>query len=314
MPLFGIRRTPTARLTPELDDRDLGRVRKQVEAPAISGMSEIQIDQVERLLKDTGADWDRRAHRIGVLAESAADSNLARSWLLRRPRHADALVLHARVDLVRARRANGTVDAQAVADRCYRAAELWPEDPTPWVVLLGLLRVQRSRPHEVFAVWDEITSRDPWNRDAHLEMLGYLGPEEGGSRSQTLDFVDATVSGMPAQAPTAGLALTAEVSRYRRTVVAGGVDALLADRLWGHAHPAAMLDRALADWTVPGFLAHAAALADLNLLAYALVEAKRPRDAGQVFALLGGTVTAWPWGLDGQPVERFSYWRSRSQG
>ncbi|MEH0580367.1 hypothetical protein [Streptomyces sp. B21-108] len=29
-------------------------------------------------------------------------------------------------------------DAAGIADSCLRAAELAPDDPTPWVVLLGL--------------------------------------------------------------------------------------------------------------------------------------------------------------------------------
>ena len=46
--------------------------------------------------------------------------------------------------------------------------------------------------------------------------------------------------------------------------------------------------------------------------AYALVQANRSTDAARVFARIGTTVTAWPWALDGDPVEQFSHWVARS--
>ncbi|MFF7637122.1 hypothetical protein ACFZB9_28820 [Kitasatospora sp. NPDC008050] len=276
------------------------------------GQSEIQIDQVERVLKEAGADWDRRAHRCGVLAEAAAHSGLARSWRSRQPRSADALVFDAWVELVRGRRRGTMEDARATADHCHRAAAAKPNDPTPWVVLLGMLRLLRADSRDVFEVWHEVTARDAWHREAHLQMLHYLSPEECGSRSHQLDFVDAVRSGIPATAPAVGVELTALVEDYERTTAKGGVEALLARRQWSQNRANSALERALAGWTGPDGLPHANALADLNLLAYALVQAGRVREATRTFELIGETVTPWPWQLDGEPLEQFGYWRSKA--
>ncbi|KJK57699.1 hypothetical protein UK12_15085 [Saccharothrix sp. ST-888] len=305
-------RTTGPRLSPELDDSKLGRVRKQLGSPPMPGLTDIQIDQVERVIQDAGTDWDRRAHRFAVLAGPAANSGLARSWRMRRPKSADALIFESWVELIRGQLAGEMEDARATADRCHRAAELQPSDPTPWVVMLGMLRLLRRDPQEVFQVWHEVMARDAWHREAHLQMLGYLSPEECGSHSRVLDFVDSVRSRIPPAVPAVGLELTAIVEHHHRTVSRGGVDGLLARRQWTQARAASSLERALADWTKPGYLRHAAALADLNLLAYALVRANRLPEAAEVFRLIGGTVTPWPWRMDGEPLQRFGYWQTQA--
>ncbi|MGA5824241.1 hypothetical protein ACPC54_41150 [Kitasatospora sp. NPDC094028] len=299
-------------MRPELDDVQLGRLRRQLNSAGRLGPDNIQIDQVERLLQEAGTDWDRRAHRFAVLAEAAAPSTLARSWRLRRQRGADPLVFEAWVELLRGRHAGRMEDARAAAELCYQAADARPEDPEPWVVLLGILRLMRAESHELFAVWTEVTSRDPWNREAYLQMLRYLSPEECGSRSSQLDFVDTLRASMPPSAPAVGVELTAVVDEYARTIAKGGVEALLARRLWTQNRTTSVLDTALATWPRQGHLRHAAALADLNLLAYALVQAGRVRESGATFHLIGDTVTAWPWALDDDPVQRFEYWQAKA--
>lgn len=311
MPIFGSRRSTSPRLVPELDDAKLGRVRKQVEGPAVPGLQDIRLDQVEQVVKEAGEDWDRRTHRISVLAQTA-DPTLARAWLRRRPRDPDAILFQAWSDWLRGRWEGSLSDPQGVVDACHRAAELRPGDPAPWVVIVGVLRLLRRPQQEIFPVWREATARDPWHREAYLQMLGYLSPEECGSHVQVLDFVDAVRSGMPPGAPASGLELVAMVERFQRTLSGGGVAALMAGRHWSQPPASEALDRALEDWPRPGFLTHAAALADFNLLAYALVQANRTPDATRVFARIGTTVTAWPWGLDGDPVEQFTQWQQRA--
>ncbi|MGW2250676.1 hypothetical protein ACWCXH_10795 [Kitasatospora sp. NPDC001660] len=286
-------------------------MRKQLNSAGRLGPDDIQIDQVERLLQDAGRDPDRRAHRFAVLAEAAAPSAFARSWRLRR-RGADPMVFEAWVELVRGRAAGGMEDARAAADHCYRAAEVAPADPLPWVVLLGILRLMRAESRQLFAVWAEVTARDPWNREAHLQMLRYLSPEERGSRSSQLDFVETLRASAPPVSPVVGVELAALVDEHDRTAAKGGVEALLARRLWTHSRAVGALDAALATWPREGYLRHAAALADLNVLAYALVQAGRVREGGNTFDAIGDTVTAWPWSLDGDPIERFTYWQAKA--
>lgn len=307
MPIFGSRRS-AARLAPELDDAALGRVRKQLLSAATPGLAGIRTDQVEQVLAEPGADWDRRMHRITVLAR-AADPHLAHSWRRRRPRSADAALFQGWVDLVRGRARGQLADPQGLLDLCYQAADLQPADPGPWIAVLGVLRTLRRPMNEVLPAWREATARDAWSREAHVQMLGYLSPEECGSSGQVLDFIDSMRAAVPPDAPTAGVELISCVEAHRRTVAGGELTPLMESVRWSQPRVAAALDHALADWPTPGHLTHATALADLNLLAYALVQANRTADAARVFAAIGGVVSPWPWGLDGDPLQQFTHWQ-----
>ncbi len=85
-PGLGLRRTP--RLAPELDDRALGSLLRQLQARPMPGLTNMQVDLTERLLHRTDTDRDRRW--IGTIAGAFADSNFAEGWLRRSP-SADAL-------------------------------------------------------------------------------------------------------------------------------------------------------------------------------------------------------------------------------
>ncbi len=311
MAIFGPRRG-APRLAPELDDVVLGRVRKQLLTAATPGMAGIRLDQVEQAMTGPGDDWDRRMFRLAVLAP-LADSATITGWERRRPRSADPLVLHAWGELYRGRRSGELADPQELVDLCYRAADLVPADPAPWITVLGVLRLLRRPLAEVLPVWREATARDAWSREAHLQMLGYLSPEECGSPGQVLDFVDSMRAAVPPDAPTAGIELIALVERHERTLSTGGLTGLMAGGQWTQPRAAAVLDEAVASWPEPGHLRHAAARADLNLLAYALVRANRAAEAAPVFAAIGGLVTPWPWGLAGDPLDQFADWQQRAR-
>lgn len=312
MPIFGTRRRKP-RLAPELDDSQLGRVLKALDGSPSPGLADLQIAQVEQLLADSGKDWDRRCHRLAVLALHTADSNFVRAWPARRPDSGDALLLRAWAELVAGTRKGDMHDARSTVDTCYGAADLLPDDPAPWVVMLGVFRLLRRPSQEVFQIWQEVLARDTWNREAHLQMLGYLSPDECGSHMQVLEFIDASRSRMPANAPTAAIELTATVRRHHTSAADDDLSTLMARRHWATAPAAPVLDRAYANWKSAGFLHHATAKADLNLLAFALVQANRVRDSGEIFQLIDGTVTAWPWRLGGDPMQQYTHWRDRAQ-
>ncbi|MGW8378222.1 hypothetical protein [Streptomyces sp. ODS28] len=315
MPLFRSRRGQRPRIAPELDDDALAKVLKVLDAPPAPGLIELHIAQVQRALDEPGKDWDRRSHRLSVLAERTGDTHLPQAWVSRAPRTADALLLKAQVDLRHGQRGGALADPQATIGLCHRVAELHPDDPAPWVVLLGALRLMRRPSQEVFPVWEEIMARDTWNREAFLHMTGYLAAEECGSHMQLLDFVDAARARMPADAPAIGAELVSVVRRQHRSAASGSgdlADSLMAREQWAHPPVSTLLERAHQEWTRPGFLRHAAALADLNLLAYALIQADRLTAAADAFQAIGTTVTAWPWRLDGDPLERFQLWRERA--
>jgi hypothetical protein len=314
MSLLGRRRS-TTRLAPELDDADLGKVRKRLVERGTSAGRSLVVAMIEQLLRDTGRDWDRRAHRMSVLAESTSPA-LQRSWAEEQPHDPDAQLLFAWGVMLRARYEEHPVAAETreALDACERATGARPEDPSPWVVRLGLLRLWRRPSTEVFPLWDEIVRRDPWHREAHFEMLGYLSPWECGSHAQTVEFLDRVRAGAAPTAPTAGLEIAALIDLYHGTVDQGGVEALTAIHLWSRPNAENALGRALADWPRPGHLTHAAAIADLNLLAYALVQAKRAAQAGEVFRAIGGMVTVYPWAMEnGDPLQSFTNWQQRAR-
>jgi hypothetical protein len=300
MALFGQKRQ-TARVAPELDDVALGRVLRGIAAARGPGPRDLLIAQMERLLRETGDDWDRRCHRVGVLAQAAPA--LARVWRERRPRDPDALALSTWSE--------PATDPRGALALCRAAADAGPLDPTPWVGALAALR-QLGRPSsELAPVWQEIRARDPWHREAHLQILGYLSPEEQGSQAALRDFLDDAVAVMPWDAPTACLPLTAAVRQYHRERSGGGIRALGASRYWSQPHTARLLDQASAHWLRPDRRRHAATVADLGMLAYALVRAGRGGDAGHVFAAVGGLVTPWPWNYEGDPAECFTDYSGR---
>ncbi|KAK1178760.1 hypothetical protein B7755_011800 [Streptomyces sp. NBS 14/10] len=313
MPLFANRRKP--HLSSALDDTELGRVVKslrEVARPGLIGTTDLHVARIANLMQQPGVDWGRRAHRLAVLAEATVGSDVPSAWIARAPRSADAMLLYAWTELVRGRWSGGMRDAPATLRTCYDAADLDPGDPNPWAVALGVARLERYDRHNVLAIWREVTARDPQHREAHLQMLGYLSPEEGGSRMQVLEFIDSVRARTPANAPTAGLGLAAVVGQHRSIVAKGHLEALMVRDFWTRPPVAKVLDEAGEMWPQPGFLRHARTMADLNLLAYALVTAERGQQAARVFPLLEGKVTAWPWELRGDPVEAFLDAQARS--
>ncbi|MFC9236612.1 hypothetical protein ACFTZK_09185 [Streptomyces decoyicus] len=311
MPVFRRRKGSLPRLVPELDDVTLGRVRRRVETCWSRGSLDTAVMALmSDVIDEAGQDWDRKAHRLAVLAASAGRS-LPGIWRQHSPKDHGALLLHAWSDLIQARQQDSTVDLHATRETCRLAAELLPADPTPWTLYLATLRLERSPSTELAAIWREIKARDPWNREAHLQALGYLSPDECGSSALVLDLLDGVRSLMPPDAPAAGLELTALVHGHQRAVAGGGMTALGAGEIWRRPDAARALDQAAHYWPGPGFLHHAAALADLNLLAYALLKAGRTAEAGTVLHATGGVATPWPWGMDGEPLERFAHFHGR---
>ncbi|MFF6996411.1 hypothetical protein ACFY93_15875 [Streptomyces sp. NPDC008313] len=313
MPFLSSRRNK-ARLAPELDDGELGKVLKSLRRTVGSGPvapTDARVSELARFMEAHPADWDRRAHRLSVLADQLSGSRLPAAWASRDPRDATALVLDAWSALVRGRAEGAMEDASSTAKQCVLAAELAPEDPAPWVVLLGVARVERYRQSDVFGLWNEILARDRWHREAYLGMLGYLSPEEAGSRVQVLDFVDSVRARMPANAPCAAVELTAQVRQYHALMTRGGVEPMVARNHWTGAPATEALDRVWHTWPQQAFFHHAGALADLNLLAYALTAADRRQQAVPAFEALGNTVTAWPWNHDGPALTEFESARGR---
>jgi hypothetical protein len=315
MSFLSIRRK-TCRIVPELDDVHLGKLLKSLRTTMRSGAiasTDLRVVQVAELLKRDSRDWDRRTFRLEVLARFLADTPVPSKWAEREPDNATALALYAWSELFRARARGDTEGVSIARTSCWRAADLAPSDPTPWIILLGMSRLERHRAADAFHVWNEVLLRDRWNREAYLSMMRYLTPEEAGSRLQVLEFVDSLRARVPANAPCTATELTSQVLHYRSIRTRGGAEGLMARNYWTHVDVAQALDRALRHWTQPSFLSHAAALADLNTLAYALVSADRHREALPVFQTIGGVVTNWPWRVEGDSLTAFQRAQSRAE-
>ncbi|MFE7438980.1 hypothetical protein ACFU7X_00685 [Streptomyces chartreusis] len=312
MPLFAHDRKP--RLAPECDDVELGRTLKALRRqphPRAVYATDLRASAISTLLGKTGMDWDRRSHRLAVLAQATAHTSIPSVWIKHEPERVDAMLLYAWSEVLRAPRKEGMEDPEGAVRFCHRAADLSPQDPIPWVVLLAMSRVECYGRSDVIRIWQEAIARDRWNREAHLQLLGYLSPDECGSRMQVIDFVDHVRHRIPSNAPACALELTAAVRQYCDMLSRGGVEAIMARDFWKHREAASPLSNAVDTWLQPGFLRHAAAPADLNVLAYALVAAGQKAQAARAFAALAGAVASWPWGLDSDPVSAYSRSRLR---
>ncbi|WEB44995.1 hypothetical protein MOV08_40705 [Streptomyces yunnanensis] len=313
MPVFRRRKGSRPRMLPELDDAALGQVRRRVETCWDRGSLDTAVMALLKdVLGEVGDDWDRKAHRLRVLAGSAGRA-LPSIWREHNPRNPDALLLHAWSDLLQAGQEGSSIDLDATRATCRLAAELVPADPTPWTLHLATLRLQRRPSSELSGIWREIKARDPWNREAHLQALGYLSPDECGSSGQVLELLDSVRSAMPPNAPAVGLELAALVRSHQRDMGPGGMVALGAGEFWRRHDAVTVLDHAAHYWPGQGFLRHAQALADLNLLAYALIKATRPGEAASVLRATGGMAAPWPWNAEGEPLERFSHYYARAR-
>ncbi|MFE9621611.1 hypothetical protein [Streptomyces sp. NPDC006527] len=116
---------------------------------------------------------------------------------------------------------------------------------------------------------------------------------------------------MPPHMPPACLPLAAAVDQYHCELAGSGLSALVAARYREQPQNARLLDRIAAQWLQPGHLRHAARVADLNLLAYALAKAGRTEEAGRAFHATENLVCPWPWQHEGDPVERYAHRRRR---
>ncbi|WP_369228723.1 hypothetical protein AB5J52_49925 (plasmid) [Streptomyces sp. R39] len=312
MALFG---NNTPRLRPELNDAGLGRICKMIQQPSVMpDARDFLVEFAEQFIDEAGTDWDRRWHRVSVIAETSMESGFDRSWLSRRPNSANALVLNAWTEGLRVRHGEQTGELPSVVQRCHQAGTARAHDPLPLVVMIRLLRLLRSPQRQVELVWRETVRRDPWNREAHLQMLGYYFSEaEFGGPGLAREFVEVQRARMPADAPAAALELTATVRAFHRATSNDQLNAILGDLWWRRPHGEGVLDRGVELAARPSFLQHAAAAADLNVLAYALVQARRVADAVPAFRLLGPTVVPWPWNWQGDPVEEFTRARARAR-
>ncbi|OIJ99932.1 hypothetical protein BIV25_08815 [Streptomyces sp. MUSC 14] len=262
------------------------------------------------LLADTADRW-QWTQRTQVLAAAAAGSDVVRAWLAEEPGSAHALVMHARVAVERALRAQRErhlrthelwIEAWDAAQSATRAA---PHDAVPWVCLVALAQLdpeQRWEEHRAAAPepllppgpWGllaEAHERDPFNREAHHRMLQFLYARGGTGRlAEAAGYAQWAAGQAPAGSALHVLPLYVRVERYRR---ASGQDAAL-DLHWVAEEAAREARRALHSWFEHTHRGERSLL-DLNHLAHALWGALQFPDAARVFDAIGPYVTPPPW-------------------
>ncbi|WP_328941452.1 hypothetical protein OG259_07190 [Streptomyces sp. NBC_00250] len=269
------------------------------------------------LLARTPDDWDRRAHRIRLLADAAAGRRTVDLWQASEPQNPDAAVLRAETEVMRlfaAARAGRTPDAERLeraAGLCYRAAELAPADPHPWVSLLTLGRLHPQGHPEMSAWWNEILTRDPYHREGHHQALRYLSARWHGSYGTALNFAWDVASSAPYGSPLAILAQVARAEHYQYRVRTEGKAVLGLTHHWSEERARGDLRNALDKW-VAHRVPRAQDVADLNYLAHGLVKAAMADRAGVVFRLLDNRATEVPWSYTGDPEQLFIRWRDKT--
>ncbi|MGW1835496.1 hypothetical protein [Streptomyces sp. BBFR2] len=292
--------------SPAANDRQLAQACMDVRAGRYFSAHEV--------LKEARGDFEVRAHRSLVLASEAADSDLSERWIAEEP-GPEAALMWARVAMIRALRMADTADRRHEAlvriarTAAERAAQMLPDDPTPWVCQLALARFARPRdpapqglltaPTGPWYLFAHILRIDPWHREAHHRFLSFFFSRNGGSASASWDVAAFLGQRAAASSPLRLLPLVALVDEYDPT-------ALLADRTWEQPQ-----------WTSTALSIHRhwfphvadyrfVPVVDLSHLAHALFMAKREFEAREVFTAMGPYAARMPWSAFGPPEEQLT--------
>lgn len=293
--------------------RDDNQLRVVVEDAAMG-----RWEGARELLTATGQDWDRRIFRLQVLARVGARLTFADTWAQAEPRSPHALALLANVLALRSMasgRGRGRSDAMEQAwETCEAAADAMPDDPSPYIVMLALTRFH-SPPRDrewrttVRQLWEQVKLRDPWNREAHHELLTYMFPSWHGTGGEMFHWVQEQCTQAPRGLPVHVLPLVALAESHRQRMEADGHRYGLTihpwtdnpstwqawDNWWSHRAPRRP---------------HAAFHEDANYLAHALSFANRHREAAEVFDAIGPYATDVPWSYCGDARTLFARHRT----
>jgi hypothetical protein len=270
--------------------------------------------------------WDRRTHRVRVLAESVANSAWVERWLVLEPANPDAALLRAQVEAIRAlRAATGGSLAEArttsveALQLCRQASDMATSDPTPWVISLTLSRAsdrgQKTGRDEFWRRWRELRERDEFNRDGHHEALTYLFGSWCGSHKEMYDFAYWLAGQAPPGSPLAVLPLVAHAEMYRSLAEDGSGPShkdVSPFAHWTRPQVSADVERVLRDWLGSAAIQHAQADLDRNYLLHAMAFNGRAEteEARALFDAVGPHAAPVPWSYTGDPESSFLYWRS----
>ncbi|WP_077801639.1 hypothetical protein [Streptomyces sp. JHA26] len=286
----------------------LGRGRRRVAQPFDEALDDAELvtartalaqgrwQSARSLLVHTGDDWDRRGHRVTVLAKETYCAAWAREWLLAEPDSADARVLLSLALVHRALR--GKEKPDRAREACRDAAVLVPADPTPW---LGLLLLERAlgTDDETVRAFEQVRGRYADHHHAHHLMVARLAERRDDDPDpfhEVYDFADWASEQAPADSPLAVLPVVAHAERYRVLAAAGHVST--DPRASGHwaDRRARLVMKAAFDWWLEWEQdGHPRRLIDLNFLAHAKSCEGRGAEAAALFHRIGEHATPAPW-------------------
>lgn len=308
-PLGRSRRRTDPSFDAALDDAELVTVRGQ--------LAQGRWTRARSLLAATGDDWDRRGHRLVVLAEANGAAAWAGDWLLAEPESADAVTLIACATVLGALR--GKEPEERAREVCRRAAEQAPADPTPWLALLLLARSLGTE-EEVTQLFDQVRLRHPEHHHAHHLMAARLAERRPDIGSDPLhevyDFAAWAAEQAPADSPLAVLPVVAHAERYRALALAGKVpdDPALSGH-WTGRRARQVMKVAFDWWLEWEHEGHPRRHVDLNYLAHAKLCEGRPAEAAALLNRIGPHATEAPWSYPHRdPIRAFRAARSAALG
>lgn len=308
-PLGRARRRTTPGFDEALDDAELVTAR--------SALAQGRWQNARSLLVRTGTDWDRRGHRVAVLAGEPSCAAWTREWLLAEPDSGDASVLLA---LAQVRRVLRGKDKPARArEACLRAAGLGPADPTPWLGLL-MLECDLGADGDVVRVFEQVRTRYADHHHAHHLVVAWLAERriEAGPDPlhEVYDFANWAAEQAPADSPLAILPVIAHAERYRALAAAGHERPdPVASGHWTGRRARQVMKAAFDWWLEWEHEGHPRRLIDLNFLAHAKVCEGRGAEAAALFHRIGEHATPAPWSYPGRdPVTAFRTARATALG
>ncbi|MFJ2604990.1 hypothetical protein ACIQOU_24045 [Streptomyces sp. NPDC091279] len=307
-----LRRTRTrADRTPDpaLDDAELVAAR--------AALTRGRWQAARSLLAHTGDDWDRRGHRVTVLAREPSTTAWARDWLLADPDSADAAVLLGLALTHQVLR--GREKPLRAREACQAAIVRLPTDPTPWLGLL-LLEHAQGTGQTTEQLFDEIRSRYADHHHAHHLMVAHLAARGAAAGPDPLhevyDFAGWAAEQAPADSPLAVLPVVAHAERYRALAAAGHEPAdPAASGHWNGRRARQVMKGAFDWWLEWEHEGHPRRLVDLNFLAHAKVCEGRGAEAAALFHRIGDHLTPAPWSYpDRDPHAAFRAARAAALG
>ncbi|WP_327237348.1 hypothetical protein OG349_28805 [Streptomyces sp. NBC_01317] len=294
---------------PALDDTELASVRDQ--------LAQGRWSETRSLLARTGDDWDRRGHRIVVLAQASGAAAWTRDWLLAEPESPDAATLLACATVFAALR--GKEPEHRAVDACRDAVRRAPADPTPWLGLLLLARTLGTE-EETSQLFEEVRTRHPDHHHAHHLMAARLAerrPDAGQDPlHEVYDFAAWAAEQAPADSPLAVLPVVAHAERYR-VLAAARVEPAdpAASAHWTGRRARQGLKGAFDWWLEWESEDHPRNRVDLNFLAHAQWYDGRVAEAAALFHRIGPHITPAPWSYpDRDPHHAFLAARNAALG